>query len=101
MLAFVTIALALALGIAAFGSPFASGAPDGLETVAAQEDFARAARESHVADGPLADYEADGVEGPASRGVAGFIGVLVSFGLASALFAGLRWQRRRSSFTDD
>ena len=60
-------------------SPFASDAPDGLESVAQDLGFAAAAQ-----DAPfelLADYSLGGIGGDLSTALAGIVGVAVVIGL--------------------
>jgi cobalt/nickel transport system permease protein len=75
--------LLVALSLAFFVAPFASGWPDGLEWAATSLGFAHRAAARPVAGAPLADYRFPGV---ASLGlstvVAGAAGTLIAFGLA-------------------
>ena len=92
---FLVAGLLLALGLALFVSPFADSDPDGLTKVAEEEGFADAEQEHELADSPVAEYEVDGVEGDRmSTGIAGVIGVLVTFGVGAGAFALLRTLRR-------
>jgi hypothetical protein len=87
------VVLALAVGLATAVSPFASAAPDGLERVAQEQGFARAA-EPPGAQAPLPGYAVPGVEGPrVATGLAGFAGTLAVFALGHGL---ARVMRRRS-----
>ncbi len=87
-----------ALLLAGVGSYYASGSPDGLERVAEQVGFGDTAADSAVADGPLAGYEASGVDDDRlSGGVAGVVGSLVVLVLAGGLTLLLR---RRSDEKD-
>lgn len=71
----------MALLLAAFVSPFAVDAPDGLEKVAIEEGFIRRAESGQVWNGaPMPDYQAKGM-GPFSGAVAGFAGTIVVFGV--------------------
>jgi cobalt/nickel transport system permease protein len=73
--------LAVALAIAAFAAPFASGLPDGLETVAERLGFAGAARPAWPAPAP--DYGASWLHlGRAGVAVAGLLGALAAAGVA-------------------
>ena len=93
---FVAGGLIVALALAFFVGPLASGSPDGLERVAIEQGFAETADPHAVADGPLADYAVRGVEDEGlSTGIAGVIGVVVTFGLSMVLFALLRTLRAR------
>lgn len=92
---FLVAGLLLALALALFVSPFADSDPDGLTKVAEEEGFSQAEREHDLADSPVAGYEVDGVDDDRmSTGVAGVIGVLVTFGLGAGAFAVLRTLRR-------
>lgn len=83
---FVVAGLALAFALAFFVSPYASNEPDGLNKVAAQHGLDHAARSSAVADGPTAGYEVDGIRNSrVSKGVAGILGVAVTFALVGGL----------------
>ncbi len=75
------IGLAAAVILAAFASPFASSAPDGLEKVADDKGFISLAEGSAVwKQAPLADYATPGVESEGtSTGIAGIIGTVLVF----------------------
>jgi cobalt/nickel transport protein len=89
--------LLVAVGLALVVSGFASSSPDGLERVAEDKGFLETARDHLFADGPLADYAVKGVDNERlSTGLAGLIGVLVTFGVGLALFALMRAVRSRS-----
>jgi cobalt/nickel transport protein len=89
--------LLVAAGLALVVSGFASSSPDGLERVAEDKGFLETARDHLFADGPLADYTVKGVGNERlSTGLAGLIGVLVTFGVGLGLFALLRAVRSRS-----
>lgn len=95
---FVVGGLIVALGLAFFVSPFATGSPDGLERVSIDQGFAETAEDHALADGPLADYAVRGVEDEGlSTGLAGAIGVVVTFGVGMVLFGLLRVVRSRRS----
>jgi cobalt/nickel transport system permease protein len=99
--ALIVAGLAVALVLAFAVSPFASSSPDGLEKVAADEGIAQHAQEHHLADGPLADYGVSGVSDERlSTGLAGIIGVLVTFGVGFGVFFLLRGRRLERSGTD-
>jgi PDGLE domain len=92
---FLAAGLLLALALALFVSPFADSSPDGLSKVAEEQGFSSAEEEHDLADSPVADYEVEGVEDDrVSTGVAGVVGVLVTFGLGVGAFALLRTLRR-------
>jgi cobalt/nickel transport protein len=101
---FVLTGLLVALLLAGVVSSFASSAPDGLDAAARKgctfdsEDnitggdcLARRETENQTADSPLADYGVRGLDGPLSTGLAGVIGVLVTFGVGYGVF----WLARR------
>jgi len=93
---FVIGGLIVALGLAFFASPYASSSPDGLEKVSIDEGFDATAEEHTLADSPLADYGVEGVEDEGlSTGLAGIIGVAVTFGVGMILFGALRTVRSR------
>ena len=73
----------VALGLASFVAPFASGWPDGLEEVAATFGFEHLTPAAPVLHAPLPDYRFPGVRSAAhSTVIAGMAGTLVAFGLA-------------------
>ncbi len=97
---FYVAALLVALGIAGFGSYYASSHPDGLEHVAETTGFADTAEEPRTADSPLADYQAKGVEDErVAGGLAGVAGVVTVLVLMGGLAFALR--RRRTPETAD
>ncbi len=92
--------LLVTLVVAGVVSYYASASPDGLEWAAGEAGFADTARDSAVADSPLADYGVTGVEDPRlSGGLAGVIGVAVTLLLAGGLTLLLR--RRTPTRTRD
>jgi hypothetical protein len=85
----VAVALALAVGLAFFASPFASSSPDGLNRVAADHGFAGAAHAARAA--PASGYALPGVHDERlAKGLAGFAGTLVVFAVGSGLAVVLR-----------
>jgi hypothetical protein len=78
---FVAVALALAVGLAFFASPFASGSPDGLNRVAADQGFDGRAEVRGIQDGsPIRGYAFPGIRDERlAKGVAGFAGTLGVF----------------------
>ncbi|HEX5944994.1 MAG TPA: PDGLE domain-containing protein, partial [Acidimicrobiales bacterium] len=81
------LAAVVALALAAVVSFYASGDPDGLERVSEDEGFADAATDHDLADGPLADYEVEGVDDDRlSVGVAGVVGVVVTLAVGAGVF---------------
>jgi hypothetical protein len=96
LLAFVVGGLIVALGLAFFVSPLASSSPDGLNKVAADQGFDDEERSPTLEEGPLAGYGVKGVDDEGlSTGLAGVIGVAMTFGIGLILFAGLRTVRSR------
>jgi cobalt/nickel transport protein len=92
---FLAAGLLVALALALLVSPFADSDPDGLNKVAADEGFASAEQEHDLADGPVAGYEVNGVDDDrVSTGLAGIIGVLLTFGIGVGAFALVRTLRR-------
>jgi PDGLE domain-containing protein len=89
--AFVVAGLALAAALAFFVSPRASSEPDGLNRVAIDEGFADEESNHALDDTPTAGYEVRGVDDDGlSTGLAGLIGVGVTFALAGGLFLVVR-----------
>ncbi len=77
---------AVSLLLAGVVSFYASGSPDGLESVAEDQGFSSTAEDSATSDGALADYEAGFVDDErASVGVAGVVGVLLVLVLGSGI----------------
>jgi hypothetical protein len=92
---FVAVALAVALGLAFFVSPQASSQPDGLEKVAIDMGFAENETAHALDDGPTAGYAVKGVDNDRlSTGLAGLIGVSVTFAMSGGLFLVVRQARR-------
>jgi hypothetical protein len=75
---FTILALALAIGLATFASPFASAAPDGLNRVADDHGFAARAQEPRA---PLIDYQA---------ALGGLAGTLIVFGVGIGVARAVR-----------
>jgi hypothetical protein len=97
--AFLAAGLLVALLLAGLISYHASGSPDGLEKVAAEQGMDaqardRALRDHALAGSPFADYATKGVEdGRLAGGLAGVAGVLVTLGAGGALFFALGRRR--------
>ena len=92
---FLVAGLLVALALALLVSPFADSDPDGLSKVAADEGFASAEQEHDLADSPVAGYEVNGLDDDrVSTGLAGIIGVLLTFGIGVGAFALVRTLRR-------
>jgi hypothetical protein len=82
-LSFFLAALALA-GVASY---YASSSPDGLEKVAEDQGFLEKAKDSAVANSPLADYGVSGVGSERlSVGLSGIIGTIATAVVAFGLF---------------
>jgi len=96
---FLVTGLLVALLVAGVASYYASSHPDGLEYVAERTGFGGTAEDSPAADGPLADYQTEGVDDPRlSGGIAGVLGALTVLLLGGGLFWLLR---RREESGDD
>lgn len=95
--AFVAAGLAVALVLAFFVSPSASGDPDGLAKVAGDTGLAATETDHALDDAPTAGYEVRGVDDDRmSTGLAGVIGVAVTFALAGGVMLVVRRTRRTS-----
>ena len=92
---FLLLALAVAIGLGTAASPWTAASPDGLEKVAAREDFADTGRLHAIQqDAPVRDYAFPGVANERlASGLAGFAGTLVVFALG---LGAARALRRRS-----
>jgi hypothetical protein len=98
LMLFIVGGLLVALGLAFFVSPLASSSPDGLEKVSVDEGFDDTARDHALADSPLTDYAVEGVDDEGlSTGLAGIIGVAITFGLGMIVFGAIRAMRNRRS----
>jgi cobalt/nickel transport protein len=95
---FIGLGLAVALALAFFVSPGASSEPDGLNKVAIDEGFADQESAHATEDSPLAGYGVEGVDDDRlSTGLAGIIGVVVTFAVVGGGLLGLRRIARRRS----
>jgi cobalt/nickel transport protein len=93
--AFIVAGLIVALVLAFFVSPSASGDPDGLNKVAIDEGFADTENEHSLDGAPTAGYEVRGVDDDRlSTGLAGVIGVAVTFAVAAGVMLMVRRTRR-------
>ena len=92
---FTVLALAVAVALAAAFAPFASGAPDGLEKVAAEQGFADRGRPAAAhTRAPAPGYAFPGVEDPrVATALAGFAGTLAVFALGAGVVAVARRPR--------
>jgi hypothetical protein len=92
---FVGVGLAIAVALAFLVAPEASSEPDGLEKVAIDEGFVDGAQDHDLADSPTADYGVSGVDDARiSTGLAGVIGIGVTFLVAGGLLLLVRRVRR-------
>ena len=99
---FLLVGLLVALLLAGVVSGFASSSPDGLEKVAQDQGFADTAEDSALSDSPVADYAVEGVEDERlSTGLAGVLGVTVTFVLGLGLFALVRRRGDSPAEPDD
>jgi cobalt/nickel transport protein len=100
---FVVLGVLVALLLAGVVSAFASASPDGLDSVTragctfdahgevvSGHCLAQQARAHGLQDSPFAGYQTQGVEGAASTGLSGVVGVLVTLGIALGLATLLR-----------
>jgi hypothetical protein len=94
---FLIAGLAVALVIGVLVSPFASSRPDGLSRVSIEKGFAETAKTSPIGKpSPVGGYAVKGVsDARISTGLAGGIGVVLTFALGAGVFFGLRALRRR------
>jgi hypothetical protein len=96
--AFVAAGLVVAAAVAFFVSPWASSRPDGLIKVAHDQRIDTAVRHHALRGSPTAGYRVRGIDdGRLSKGVAGLLGVGVTFAVAGGTVLLLR--RRRPSET--
>jgi hypothetical protein len=92
---FVAAGLTIAVLLAFFVSPQASSQPDGLDKVAIDKGFAESERTHALDDAPTAGYAVKGVDNERlSTGLAGLIGVTITFTIAAGLFVVVRRARR-------
>jgi hypothetical protein len=91
----VLLGLLLALVLAGGVSYYASGDPDGLAKVAAEQGLDKGEKAHDLEEGPFAGYETAGVgDGRLSVGVAGVVGVIVTFVLVGGLAMAVARRRR-------
>jgi hypothetical protein len=93
---FIALALAVAVGLAVFASPYASSSPDGLEKVAEKKGFLADGRLHGVQESsPVPDYAFPGIHDPRlATALAGLVGTLLVAFVAMAVVV---LARRRSS----
>ena len=95
---FIGAGLVVALLLAGLVSFYASSSPDGLEKVAADKGLDANAEPHTLGNGPLADYGVRGVDDERlSVGLAGIVGVGVTFAVSGGLFLLVR---RRGTTAD-
>ncbi len=95
---FVVGGILVALILAGIVSFYASSSPDGLEKVATEQGLDTNVQDSAVADSPLADYGVAGVENERlGVGLAGVIGVGITFVVAGGIFLLVRKPRDTES----
>ena len=96
----VIAGLVVAIALVTVVSPFASASPDGLEKVASDRSLGTEVDDRALADGPLADYGVGGLDNErVGTGLAGLIGVGVTFGVGLIVFAMIKRARRGSEPT--
>ncbi len=89
--AFIALGAAVALVLAFFLSPYASSQPDGLNKVAIDQGFDQQEQPHALEDLPTAGYGIRGISSDwLSTGLAGLIGVGVTFAVGLGLFALVR-----------
>jgi hypothetical protein len=81
----LAVGLAVALALALVVSPHASSEPDGLNKVAADEGFAADAEPHALDDLPTAGYGTSDGHQRMSPGLAGALGVAITFAVAGGL----------------
>jgi cobalt/nickel transport protein len=93
---FVGLGLTVAFVLAFFVSPQASSKPDGLNKVAIDEGFADQETSHASEDSPLAGYGVEGVDDDRlGTGLAGIVGVTVTFVVVGGAALALRQVARR------
>ena len=88
---FIAAGCLVAAILAGGASYYASSNPDGLEKVAEDVGFIDSAKDSAVADSPLADYGVAGIDNArVSGGLAGILGIIATGAVGGALFMFIR-----------
>ena len=88
---FISAGFLVAAILAGGASYYASSNPDGLEKVAEDVGFIDTAKDSAVADSPLADYGVAGIDNArVSGGLAGILGIIATGAVGGALFMFIR-----------
>ncbi len=94
----VLVGLLVALLVAGGLSYYASSAPDGLNRVAIDEGFDKGEKDHALDDSPLSGYSLRGVDNDRlSGGLAGILGVGLTFVLGSAIALAVRRRGADSS----
>ena len=95
---FVVVGLAVVVVLAGIMSYYASASPDGLEKVAADQGMDAAAIDSATAGSPFAEYSVTAIDDQRlSGGVAGIVGVGLTFAVAGGGVLMMRRQGRTAS----
>ncbi len=95
---FVVVGLAVVVVLAGIMSYYASASPDGLEKVAADQGMDAAAIDSATAGSPFAEYSVTAIDDQRlSGGVAGIVGVGLTFAVAGGVVLMMRRQGRTAS----
>jgi hypothetical protein len=89
------VGLAIAGVIAALAAAFASGDPDGLDSVAIEKGFEEVGKEPGFQI--LPDYTIPGLDGTMSTVIAGIVGIAIVFGLVFLLGRLLARRRKRTA----
>ena len=88
---FIAAGFLVAAILAGGASYYASSHPDGLEKVAGDIGFIDTAKDSAVADSPLAGYGIKGIDNArVSGGLAGILGIIATGAVGGALFMFIR-----------
>jgi len=88
---FIAAGFLVAALLAGGASYYASSHPDGLEKVAKDIGFIDTAKDSAVANSPLADYGIKGIDNArVSGGLAGILGIIATGAVCGALFMFIR-----------
>lgn len=99
---FLLAGLLVALALAGIGSYYASSSPDGLTKVSENHGFASSEQPHHAGDSPLAGYQTKDVHNSRlSGGLAGVIGVGVTFAVAGGAALLIRRRARGAGDTGD
>ena len=96
----LAVGLSIAVVLAFFVSPHASSQPDGLNRVAIDNGFAETESSHALDEAPTAGYAVKGIDDERlSTGLAGLIGVSVTFAVCAGLFVVVRQSRRSNAAT--